>query len=640
MSIRESPVVKYLCGCRLFERLAKINRWLAPLAAIFGAAAWFQPSVVGSDLWWHLAAGREVWQTLRLPTADHFSFTFDGRPWMHLEWLWGVGYWLAFEVDPELVAWLNLGLLVAIFSVAFVVARCHCGSSFGAGCALWAAAATAHWFLDIRPHELTLLFLGIVLLTRNKTWAPWLWPVLMVLWCNLHGGFVFGFGVIGLFALVETIRVSLAVKRVSINPRLLAGVALTGLGLLCNPWGFRILEYPLAYLDSSSPFRQIIEWWPPGASLDPRGFAGRFAWLLVAAAAGAVIELRSRPRDLFLVALAGVTCAMALTSRRFIPLFAIASLPMVARLFTDLRDRAAKRLPKEFVGRVILGAPLAALLVAASLWRDVRLAPRLLERWTETQIYPSAALRYLQVLDPGPRLLNHYNWGGFVMLHAPEFKVMIDGRANTLYDEKTYVDYVVLSSGQGELSSLLAQYPVDSALLPAGSGQLAEALASARYNWRVVYADQTAIVLLPPNSERLARPLPRPDDFLSDEPDWLLMRGITAAEVGRREEGRALIEAAIAREPLLIRGYGLLARFAAQEQNPDGIAAAIERGIAIEPRWTQSLRLQEARAYEEIGDLERSLVALERAIPRGPFVRPEGILKHLAELRQKRDSPR
>jgi hypothetical protein len=456
----------------------------------------------------------------------------------------------------------------------------------------------------------------------------------MVLWCNLHGGFVFGFGAIGLFALVETIRASLAAKRVSIDPRLWAGVALTGLGLLCNPWGWRILEYPVAYLDSSSPFREILEWQPPGASLDPRGFAGRFTWLLAAAAAGTVLELRSRPRDLYLVALAGVSGAMALTSRRFIPLFAVTALPMVARLFTHLHDCVAARLPTQLVGRIAVAAPLAALLIAAGLWRDVRLAPRLLERWTETQLYPSAALHYLKALAPGPRLLNHYNWGGYVMLHAPEFKVLIDGRANTLYDEKTYLDYQALAAARDGLSSRLAQYPVDAALVPVGSSRLAEALASPSYGWRVVYSDQIATVLLPPTSARLSRPLPRPDEVLSEEPDWLLMRGMEAVSAGRREEGRALIEAAIAREPLLVRGYGQLARIAALERDPAGIRSTIERGIAVEPRSTASFRLLEAMAYEQLGDSERSLAALERGVPRGPFSRPEGILKQLAERRQ------
>ncbi len=525
---------------------------------------------------------------------------------------------------------------MAVYAVAFVVARRHCGSAFGAGAALWGAAAASYWFLDIRPHELTLLFVGIVLLTREKSWAPWLWPPLMVLWCNLHGGFVFGFGAIGLFALIETLRASFAAKRLAIDLRLWTGVALTGLAFLCNPWGWRILEYPIAYLDSSSPFREILEWQPPGFSLDPRGFSGRFTWLLAAAVAGSALELRSPKRDWYLVALTAVTAAMALTSRRFIPLFAVAALPMLATLFTGLRDAVVIRLPERLGERLAAAAPLAALLVAIGLWRDVRLTPGLLERWTESQLYPRAALAYLRALDPGPRLLNHYNWGGYVMLHAPEFKVLIDGRANTLYDDKTYLDYVALSSASEGLAARLAQYPVDAALLPAGPGRLAEVLAGPRYGWRAIYSDGVATVLLPPGSPRLTRALPRPDELLADDPDWLLLRGEAALREGRIEVARSLTEAAIERDPLMVRGYGQLAEIHAQERDPAGIAAAIERGIAVEPRSTQSLRQLEAIAYDRLGDRGRALVALEQALPRGPFSRPEGIL---AQLEARRSQP-
>ena len=100
--------------------MAKLNRGLAALAALLGAAAWFQPSVAGSDLWWHLAAGREIWEQHAVPTTDHFSYTFAGQPWMHHEWLWGTGYWLVYRLAPDAVAWANLSLLFAIFAVALV----------------------------------------------------------------------------------------------------------------------------------------------------------------------------------------------------------------------------------------------------------------------------------------------------------------------------------------------------------------------------------------------------------------------------------------------------------------------------------------------------------------------------------------
>jgi tetratricopeptide (TPR) repeat protein len=266
----------------------------------------------------------------------------------------------------------------------------------------------------------------------------------------------------------------------------------------------------------------------------------------------------------------------------------------------------------------------------------VRLTPGLLERWTESQLYPRAALAYLRALDPGPRLLNHYNWGGYVMLHAPEFKVLIDGRANTLYDEKTYLDYIALTNASDGLASRLAQYPVDAALLPAGPGRLAEVLASPRYGWHVAYTDGVATVLLPPRSARLTRPIPRPGEVLGDDPDWLLLRGEAAAREGRNEAARSLTEAAIAADPLLARAYGQLADIYAREGNADGIAASIERGVAVEPRSKQSLRLLESMAYDAIGDRERALAALEQAVPRGPFSRPQRIL---AQIEARRAQP-
>ena len=65
-------------------------------------------------------------------------------------------------------------------------------------------------------------------------------------------------------------------------------------------------------------------------------------------------------------------------------------------------------------------------------------------------------------------MLNYYNWGGYMMLHAPELKVIIDGRANTLYSTKVYNDYVSMIGAGPGLGVRLATYAPDVALLPIG----------------------------------------------------------------------------------------------------------------------------------------------------------------------------
>ena len=335
------------------EKIAKINPFLAAGVAVLGAATWFQPGVAGSDLWWHLAAGRDILAEGQAFTTDIYSYTFQGEHWLNPEWLWAVLYWCFYELNPQAVAWLNLGVVTAVFGLAYAHAQRVSGSHLAAGAAVWLAAAASHWFLDIRPHLFTLLFLGVFLLTRERRWAPWFWPVLVAIWANTHGGFVFGIGAIGLYVLVETIQQSLNKGQLVIPQRQWIGVALCFVTLALNPYGYFILEYPLAYMDANSPFRSIIEWEAPERlpllllqlkaplySFDLGNFHGRF-WLTVAAAAlGLPLAFRRQP---YVVALCCVTFWMAFTSRRFIPLFSITAMPLIALAVAYAKDQLARQ---------------------------------------------------------------------------------------------------------------------------------------------------------------------------------------------------------------------------------------------------------------------------------------------------------
>jgi tetratricopeptide (TPR) repeat protein len=610
--------------------MAKVNRFLAPLVAILGAAAWFQPHVTGWDLWWHLASGREMWADLAVHTTDPFSYTFQGRDWTNNEWLWDVIYWAAYRIHPQVVAWFHLAVIVATFSLTYIIGRRTSGSRLAAGAMLWLVAACAHWYLDIRPHVYTLLLVNVFMLTRERRWAPWLWPPLIAVWANLHGGFVFGVGGIGLYVLVRTIENSRSRRRLVVPGREWISVALCLAAMMANPHGYHILEGPLAYLDAESPFRAIKEWQGPGFSLNPHDFAGRFWLVAIAAALGVGLCLR---RDRYLLALAAVTFAMAFSSRRFIPLFAITAAPLGALAIAWARERIAGRFKPLARPEIGLACSAAAAVVAAVLWLDVRIHPRLLERWTNTALFPEAALRYLKAMGTPTRLLNHYNWGGYIMLRAPEMKVFIDGRANTLYDDAIYLDYLAFLTGTPGIHARAARYPADAALLPA-DGRFAYALGSGPGAWTVVYTDAVASVLLPPDSPLLKRPLPNPSVVLSDQADYYLIHERLAFRRGRLDEARRHCEKALELDPLLVRAYGRLAMNYAARDDPEGIASAIAAGIRAVPRRSIELKQLEGQAYERIGDPGRALAAYRKAIPRGPFTDPRWMTEEIRRLEE------
>lgn len=582
------------------------------LALLVVLPLFFRPPIVETDLWWHLATGREILARGAVPTTDPFSFTFAGREWISHEWLWDVVAWLAYEFRPDAVVAFNVAVLLALFATAFAAGRTLGAPPAACAVATITAAIGAHWFFSIRPELFSTLFVGLVLLTRDRRWAPLLWPGLIVVWVNLHGGFIVGIGAVGLLVLLRTLQASLAARRPVIDRAAWIALGLCLVVWMLNPWGWRIMGYPLDYLGSTA-YREIGEWHAPDIGFDPRSYEGQFWLAAVAAVLGGARVWR---RDPYPPALAAVTLAMAATSRRFIPLFLLTSAPLVAAFAAEVGERLRERWPALRSRVVAFVTAAAALGLAASLWSGVRIEPDALGRWTGIDRFPRSGLRYLRALGPPPRVLNAYDWGGYLMLHAPESKVFFDSRANTLYDEAILRDYNALADGSADVAALTARYAPDVALVP--PGPMAEALQSAEPAWNAVYDDGTAVVLLPPGSPLLEDP-PRAEVLLPEEAGTAMILAGQARNDGELDAAARELRRAIEREPLLVRAYFELARVELARGEIVAAGRTIEQGIAAYPRQRRRLRFYEAQAYIESGHYPLALSALRRAYPRGPF---------------------
>ena len=415
----------------------KLTLVLAAAAAGVGAAAWLHPETDGADLWWHLAAGRWIVSNGAIPLQDPFSHTVPGEAWSNHEWLWGALAWLAYDTSPDLLAWLNLSVALAIFALVGLRAFDLSGSWLAACLVTWLAAAASHWFVDVRPHLVTLLFTALLLVALQRRWSPWLWPALMLAWGNLHAGFIFGVGVMGLHVGIESLRAWRAGGRLPLREWLVLALAVAAVGL--NPFGFALYVVPFDHLPGLTPFGALLEWQPVEWSLDPASYAGRFLWLALLSLSG---FWRCR-RDPVAVALVLLTFVMVVESRRFVPLFAVVAAPVAACGMAALFARAGAHLRLPAWGATAGAA--AMLLVALSFWSQVRFTPEPLRRWTLEESAPGGAVAYLAGMqDPPQRLLNAYEWGGYVSLFAPGVPIFIDGRASTLYPDALVEDYHTL----------------------------------------------------------------------------------------------------------------------------------------------------------------------------------------------------
>lgn len=609
--------------------LEAASRWIAASAILLGALAFAAPNVNGSDLWWHLASGRQIWEHGEIPMTDPFSHTAADQPWTNHAWLWGWIAWPLYRAHPDLVAALNFAIVAAVFGLVAWNAWRASRSWLATGLVTWLAAATSHWFLDVRPHLVTLLFSALLMATREWRRAPWLWPPLMALWSNLHGGFIFGLGLIGLHVLVDSARHLLQRVPKSLPRAQWIGLACAALAIGLNPWGFEIYTLPLQPLDPDTPFRALIEWRPPAFELDPRSYAGRFAWLAIASAVG-VARARREP---FTVALAGVTLLMSLFARRFIPLFAVAGAPLAAIGAGLVLGAATRRLPSVARPKTRLLASGAAALVALLLWHDVRWLPRPLQRWTQGEWYPSGAAAYLASMpDPPRRLFNTYEWGGYLLLSAPRVPVFIDGRAGTVYGDDVARDYRSIIETAPGWSERFAAREIDAALLETGS-PLAVALRGQSPGWQVAHIDPRSVLLFPP-AEDPARALPAPRSLIASSVDVWLGQAFVARLRGHLAAAREHLRAVLRSDPLQLFAYEELALVSALEDDSSGVEHWIAQARSTLPRRRNQIWGFAEHAWRLMADRDRQLEALRKLDKGGPFVSDEFAEQIRARIRE------
>ena len=160
------------------------------------------------DLWWHLYVGERILDTGTLPEVDDLSFTAAGDPWIDHEW--GVEILMALAwraAGPPGLTLLRIGLLLALTGGLTFLLWQRWRHPLGCALAVLVALPFVSMFINVRAHAFTYtLAVGVLVLLELARRRPVLLlalPLLMVLWVNLHGGFLLGLvlGLVGIAGL-------------------------------------------------------------------------------------------------------------------------------------------------------------------------------------------------------------------------------------------------------------------------------------------------------------------------------------------------------------------------------------------------------------------------------------------------------
>lgn len=443
------------------------------------AVVLFAPQVLNDgDTWWHLATGLRILQTGVVPDADPFSHTMAGRPWQAHEWLSEVLMALAYRA----AGWGGLVMLVglaaggAVLTLGAWLARFLRPLSVLVVLALVMGLAAGG--LLARPHVLTLPVVAAwtcaLLLAREKDRAPPLWLAgLMVLWANMHGGYVFGLALIGPFAL-EALVAAPRDRWVGVIRGWGAFGVLSLAAALVTPHGIEGLLFPFQVMTLDS-LPGIAEWRATDfSSLGPLEIA-LLASLFVLLTRGVQV-----PALRLLVVL--LLLHMALQHVRHQMLLGLVGALVLAEPLGGALNGGG-RTPVR-AGRWLAAVGLAALLALST----VRLAVPLVR--TDGLNAPVSALAAVPPALAQRPVLNAYGFGGFLIFNG--VRPYIDGRADMYGDAFTGAFFRMADGDSALLDQAIARHGVEWALLEPGS-PLARAF-EARAGWTRLHADRQAVV--------------------------------------------------------------------------------------------------------------------------------------------------
>ena len=443
------------------------------------------------DLWWHLRTGEVIVED-GIPRTDIFSYTVAGTDWITHEWGSQVLMWLLWSAGGSSALIVVFTALVgASFALAFRTSRARplITVSMVVLAAFVARIATAP-----RPQMFNLLFLaGLILMLeriRQQRLAPrWVWAAvpLIVVWANLHSGYLLGIVTLAVYAVGERLEARRDGGRpmaVEAGRRLPAVAIASFVGAALNPSGLALWTYPLETLRSDAMREYIQEWHSPD-------FHSTWFWpfaLMLVVAVVAVVASPRRPGVTQMLLLAGTGLA-GLQSMRHIPLFAIVAIPIVAEQIEVALDAQRVRTRTRPPLRSTAIAPLLAVLgmvvgvggVAAAISaNDDAVAAT----------YPVDAVDAILTSDlADARGYNAYGWGGYLIWR--DIDVFIDGRADVYGDEFMRLHFQA-EKLEADWREPLDTFDVDYVLL-APDAEFGLVLDEAA-DWTEVYSDEVAVI--------------------------------------------------------------------------------------------------------------------------------------------------
>ncbi len=442
------------------EKCYRVARFVFIFLVLLSALCAGLRTVGDNDMGWHLATGRWVVEHREIPRTDVLSFTSAGTPWMYPPFA-GVLFYLIYSLSGYAgLSWFCALACLAV--VAYLVRRGDMGSAVLALLAVGSIATRTAPRADLFSTVFFALFFGeLWAYQRGMRCRLWLLPVIMLLWVNLHLGFIAGLAAIGAYLLFEISDLVFAERRRAALLRLervWPWLVACGAATLLNPWGARIFAASLNTVGAAGSVQgklngniAIAEFMAVPMSthllyqlIDVRHAQFGFTWLLLLAVIVAgLLFFWKHQFGAGLVVL--VALYAALNHARYSALFAISMVTLGAGVLEALlanrsTPSAKKHSPPLFRVPTSAGILLTAFFCAVALLQIadfvsnrtyVVFNPDLRFGAGEASWFPARAAAFIVHEQLPGNVFEDYELGGYAAWSlGPKYPDFIDGRGN------------------------------------------------------------------------------------------------------------------------------------------------------------------------------------------------------------------
>lgn len=483
------------------------------------------------DTGYHIRAGEYILNTLSIPRYDMFSYISPPIPWTAHEWLsevimiiihrsfglTGIVVFFAFLIS--LASYLlfriinadNNNIIIAIF-VALLAS----------------STSQVHWLA--RPHifSLVLMIAWYYILDLYQYKGKnhlYLLPAIMIVWANLHGGFMGGFMLMGIYLFGNfTGYLFHKDKEREVHRKKLKVLALTTAACIAvtviNPYGYHILAFPFKLTSSKEIMDSISEFMSPNFHENYVKLFEFFLLLLLA-----VLGVSKFKLNVIETLLISLFTYMSLYSARYIPLFAIVVAPIFARQLQRIEEHSTGR----FAAFIRKRASNIAAIDASTpgyFWPAVSIivvmsavAMGHIEYKFDEKIKPMAAIEFLKKEKISGNMFNNDEFGDCLIYSAyPTYKVFFDGRSD-MYGVSRLKEYRKVTNFDQGWEDILAKYHITWIFYDADSA-LSRFLLIHK-DWKLIYADKLANIFVKniPEYQYLINKYPSVKPVVKEEKD-------------------------------------------------------------------------------------------------------------------------